>query len=645
MGKKDSRIKELEEQILYHNHRYHELNDPEISDSEYDEMVAELKVLDPESYVLYEVGAAVSHGNTVKHDRVMGSLEKVHSKEELKEWMAKFPPGTEFAVAPKIDGGAIKLEFDDCKLFRASTRGNGEIGKEVTDNAMMAKCIQNTVPFSHPMEIRGEIYMTKEVFKKLVEEGADLTHERSAACGSIGTKDPRDTRERDLSFFVYDYDIPDEFKDEVKTEIDKMNFFTDNFNMDYVKLVPLRIDQVDQMIDVAERKRSDMPFRIDGLVISVNDLAQSKALGLKAERYPQGKVAFKFPAERAVTKLIGIKWQVGRTGVITPVAELEPVSLDGSMVASPTLHNLSQIHKKGITIGCTVEIEKAGDIIPQVIRVVESPDGHEDGNCFDYAGSINYPMTCPSCDSKTVQDEEGVNVWCTNPSCPAQLSRAIENWVTALDIKGIGPRVIEDLVDKGLVKSIPDLYAVSREDMIMVKGGDRAAGIVFEALESKKSIPLAIFLQGLGVNWLGRTFSKEIAKKFKTLDAVLEQSYEDYIAMEGIGESKARSFANGLSAAKPMIDVLRQIVNVESVVENDGPLKGVSVCITGSLTQPKKVYHDAVERLGGEAWTSVKTGLTYLVQNEDKESSKSKKAKQLGIPIVSEYELKEMLDV
>ena len=259
--------------------------------------------------------------------------------------------------------------------------------------------------------------------------------------------------------------------------------------------------------------------------------------------------------------------------------------------------------------------------------------------------NINYPIYCPECNEETAMDEEGVNVWCVNPACPAQLARAVENWVTALDIKGVGPRVIEGLVERGVVKSIPDLYRIPYDDLVAIKGGERAAQIVYEALESKRTIPLATFLQGLGVKWLGRTFSKAIAKEYRDINNVMTKGKEDFLAMDGIGDSKARSFANGLQAAKEMIDDLRGYICAEAVRESTGPMKGVTVCITGSLSQPKKIYHAKVEELGGEAWTSVKAGLTYLVQNEDKESSKSKKAKKLGIEIITEDRLKELLDV
>jgi DNA ligase (NAD+) len=638
---KQKRIKELEELILYHNHRYHELNDPEISDSEYDEMVTELKVIDPNNYVLFEVGAAVSHGKEVKHDEVMGSLEKVHSCEELKEWMRKFPEGTQFCVAPKIDGGALKLEYENCKLFRASTRGNGEIGQDVTDNAMMMDCIQKDIPYSHYTQVKGEFYMSKEVFMEHIENGLDFANERNAACGSIGTKDPRETRDRKLSFFVYDFSIEAGVDDKITTEIDKMNFFTDNFDMEYVKMVPVKVDQVDSVIKLAEEWRPDMPFRIDGLVIYVNDLEQSKSLGMKSGRYPNGKVAFKFPAERAITKLLGIKWQVGRTGVITPVAELEAVSLDGSMVASPTLHNYGQILKKGIRIGCSVEIEKAGDIIPQVIKVVD--DGIIEFESFE--ASINRPMNCPSCGMPTTLDEEETNLWCLNPACPAQLSRQVENWVNTLDLKGIGPKVIEALVEEGLVKKIPDLYEISKEDMIRIKGGERAAELVFEALDSKRTIKLPTFIQALGIKWIGKTISKTVANKYKTMHAVMAMEAEDFAELELVGDVKAKSLADGIHFSRDVINELMYHIEVESVIEASGPLKGVSICITGSLSQPKKIYHDQIEERGGEAWTSVKNGLTYLVQNEDKESSKSKKAKKLGIEIITEDRLKELLDV
>jgi len=636
MATKKQRIKELEEQILYHNHRFHELNDPEISDSEYDEMVAELKYLDQDSYVLYEVGAAVSHGNEVTHPEVMGSLEKAHSSDEVREWAKGFPAGTEFVIALKIDGGALKLEWDDCNLELAATRGNGEIGQDVTDNVRMMDCIPNTIAFDEHVEVRGEFYMTTPTFERLNEEGADFANTRNAACGSIGTKDPRETRDRNLSFFAYELKMDSQ---EFVTEMDKRNFFLDNFDMDYVQMMPMTIDMLDAALASAAKNRPNLPYRIDGMVVSVNNLEMSAEAGIKGGRYPNGKIAYKFPAERATTKLIGAHWQVGRTGVITPVSDLVPVFLDGSTVSSPTLHNISQIRKKGISIGCEVLIEKGGDIIPQIVRVTESV------SCDSETTGINYPHNCPSCGEPTVEDEEHVNVWCVNPVCPAQLGKKIENWLTVLDIKGVGEKTVEALVDEGIVKSIPDMYKLVREDLVRIKGGERAADVVLEAMASKSSIQLKTFLQALGISWLGKTRSNDIAKEYKTLDVVLNKTAEEFILIDGIGGVKATTFERGLGNMADVISELRELINVEEVVESTGPMKGVTVCITGALSQPKKIYHAKVEELGGEAWTSVKAGLTYLVQNDDKESGKSKKAKKLGIEIITEDRLRELIDV
>ncbi len=630
MSKKEQKIAELADLIRYHNYKYHEANEPEISDSEYDDLIVEMKLLDPDNSVLLEVGAPVSYGKQVEHKEVMGSLSKAHSADEVREWAKKFPAGTEYAISPKIDGGALKLKYENGQLVMAATRGNGHIGQDVTDNVKLMESIPNEIPLREDIEVRGEFYMSFETFEKLRKKGIEFANTRNAACGSIGTKDARDTRNRKLDFFVYNIKCDKEFDSELSKKE-----FVQQIGFKFVQMIGMKIDNLDRLIEVAVMKRSELPYRIDGMVIAVNDVELSESAGIKGGKYPNGKIAYKFPAERIETRLIGIKWQVGRTGVITPVAELNPVLLDGSVVSSPTLHNFSQIRKKGIHIGCIVQIEKAGDIIPQVVKVVEM--ANEERDC------INYPHTCPSCGQETIEDEEHINIWCVNPACPAQVSRKIENWLTVLDVKGIGPKTIEALVEEGLVDKIPDLYKLDRSDLVRIKGGERAADVFFKALESKRSVKLATFLQALGINWLGATRSKDIAKTYKTLDDVLTKTFDDYIKIEGIGTVKARTFANGLNFAGEVIDELRALIDVEEVKEITGPMKGVAVCITGSLSQSKKIYHAAIEEQGGEAWTSVKKGLTYLVQNEDKESSKSKKAKKLGIEIISEDRLNELL--
>jgi len=633
---KQSRIEFLEGQVIYHNEQYFG-GHPEISDTEYDMLVLELQGLNPDSDILAEVGHAVTYGKTVKHDVIMGSLKKSYSVDEIVSWLKSVgvPEDIDLVVALKIDGLALRLVYEDGKLIQAATRGNGSVGQDVTSNIRATASIPNFIE-GFTGEIRGEVYMLDSVFENLVANGCDLSNSRSAAAGSLNQQDPNVTASRSLSFYAYDIKSDDL---DFSTEIDKARYFADKIPMDYVTLVPIKIGKMQNLINLTEKKRPQLPHRIDGLVISINNLEISEELGMSG-KCPNGKISFKFKAEQKETVLKDITWQVGRTGKITPVAVLETVILDGSKVTCPTLHNISMIRSKGIHIGCSVLVEKAGDIIPQVVRVTKPADPLPE----DEFQRIKYPTHCPSCGMATEEDDTMVR--CTSPTCPAQIEEKMLNYIRALDIKGVGAQTISSLHKEEILLEVGDFYRLDLNDVAEVTGGESSASKIIDAIQGKKDIPLSQFLQSLGIEGMGQTTSKMLAKELKTLEAIRSASVEDFNALDGIGEVSSHVFRCSLKELHSTIEDLLKYISVEDVKEIDGPLKGQSFCITGSLPsgRKKKEIYTTVESLGGEVFSSVKKGLTYLIQADPtSESAKSKKAVKLGVKIISEEELENIL--
>jgi DNA ligase (NAD+) len=623
----DARISELEKLIAYHDVKFHDEDEPEISDAEYDALKRELAQLDPGHELIHAVGEG-DQGDLPPPKVMMGSVSKAFTAREILDWAANFP-GAEFGIMPKIDGLACRAEYDGGKLSVASTRGSKDVTHNVKAIPDIPKIIGN---FSG--EIRGEVYMEKATLVRLLSEGEKFANVRNAAAGSFKNSDPNVTASRGLRFFAYDI-LPEGEMKGFSSETEKTRFAASH-GFPYVKLTPFKMENLATVLEAAAKHRPNLPYQVDGMVIVV--LSASAQSSGWTGKCPNWKIAYKFPPEEKETKAIGIGWQVGRTGKITPVAKLEPVEVDGSVVSSPTLHNVANIRKLGFRIGCTVKIAKAGDIIPQVVKVTAQPEDVS----MDWREAVEYPHRCPACDAQTIDD--GTFVMCPNPACKARAKETVMNWIATLDLKGVGDATVGALFDNENLKSIPDLYRLTKDQVIEVTGGSKAADVVLSAIASRKTLSLATFLHGLGIPNLGNTTSKLLAKTFKTLAAVRSASAVQFIELDGIGEVMSAGFESGLNGAAMMIDDLLQYVQVEDCVEKGGPLKGMSFCITGSLSRPKKAVYDEIEAKGGEAWTSVKKGLTYLIQADaTSKSEKSEKARKIGVTVIGEAELAELL--
>jgi DNA ligase (NAD+) len=541
---------------------------------------------------------------------------------------------------PKVDGLAIRLNYRNGRLVQAATRGNGEVGQDVTDNARGVEGVPQVLPtvpgFDGNVELRGEVFMPKSVFEGFRNRGnLEFANPRNAACGSMCCQDPKETATRGLSFLGYDV----QGVKGLVTETARRDFVR-TLGVKYVSQKVLRDDDSLEkeleatLHDCEFSLRQKMEYEIDGMVLALNDINQQEELGGSGNN-PKGKVAYKFRPEQKVADIVGIDWQVGRTGRLTPMARIEPTALSGSVVRNVTLHNQKFLEEMGLNVGGQVLVQKAGEIIPQVVRkMADGPNGPK---------AIERPTACPVCGGPVRFDD--VNLWCDSVSCPAQFEERVLHYLKRLEVLGVGPSLVSAVCSRGIVKRLPDLYAMNFTALVEAAGGDVAAKNAFEAILSKNEVPLHQFLSALGVHGLGRTTSKNIAKKFKTLDKVMVASESDFLGIDDIGGTTATAIRDGLDKLANEIMELARIIEVKEVAVSAGPLAGMSFCLTGAMSRPRKAIEKAIEIAGGEVRSTVGGGLTYLVQADPSSvSSKSKKAQSLGTKIISEEELVKMME-
>jgi len=543
-----------------------------------------------------------------------------------------------FVSGVAVHNCAGRLNYDDGKLVQAATRGDGTVGQDVTDNILATKSVPKFIGAGKTVEVRAEVIMSRSVFKNLADSGERaFANPRNAGTGTLMAQDPQVTGRRNLSIMSYDVVGAPVFKTESAKRVWMANTLTG------IPLADMQVIDIDQFETVAmewEAKRPNLDYEIDGLVISLDSIEDQEEAGWDGKR-PRGKIAFKFPPEQKVAKLLGLDWQVGRTGKLTPMARIEPTLLAGSTIRNITLHNLARVKELEVGIGDDILIEKGGDIIPAVKRVVSRPTDR-DANVF--------VDKCPSCGGDVVMDEvlqsdgtlKNVNLWCESISCPAQLERRILHWVKTLDIMDVGAGIVGELCNQGFVKDVQDLYFLTEEQLMSVTGGKSSAQKVQKAILEKSEIPLAIFLDALGIDGLGTTTSKEVAKKFGTLDAVLKATAQELDDMPDIGSLTAKKIVDGLMALEGMIGRFVKIIDVQDAVSAEGPLKGMSFLITGTLSVGRKEMESVIESSGGVMVSSVGKKLNYLVVG-DAPGSKLDKAKKFGITILSEGELRKMI--
>ncbi len=664
LGMKDlfdikNRIDELRRLIWHHNHLYYTLNSPQISDREYDLLYRELESLEKENpeYAspdspTQKVGELkLDNFNTIRHRISMLSIANTYSQEELKDFdkrvkkILETEKDIEYVVELKIDGVAISICYENGLFKFAATRGDGTEGDDVSENIKTIKTIPKSIlnlPANGSIiEIRGEVYLTHKAFDELNDEkkkyGEPLfANPRNAAAGSLKLLDASITVKRPLKAFFYslgftDYEMP-------KKHWDLLNKF-ESFGLPVNKnrQICKNIDDVIETAKKWEPKRKTLEYDIDGLVIKVNNISYHDILGTTAKT-PRWLVAYKFSAEQAETKLLDIICQVGRTGTVTPVAVLEPVFLAGSQISRATLHNEEEIKRKDIRIGDRVIIEKGGDVIPKIASVITSVRA---GN----EKIFEFPEKCPVCNSALSRSEDEVAIRCINTACSGQIKERILHYASrdAMNIDGLGDALVEQLVNYELVKDYADLYAIDIETASnLERMAKKSATNLINAIEKSKKCMFSSFIYALGIRLVGLQSAKILAKKFKSIDALMKASFEDIDQIEGIGEVMARSVVQFFQTPENL-KVIERLFNAgvnpipeeDTVVVENSFFSGKIFVLTGTISIPRSEAKKVIESLGGKVTESVSSKTNYVIAGEEA-GSKLDKAKKLNIPILDD---------
>lgn len=650
-------IAQLTTELERHNHLYYVLDNPQITDYEYDMLLRRLETLEAEHPDLASPlsptrrvgGQPLSQFEKVRHEVPLESLQDVFSAEELREFDQRVRDSLEsvcYTVEPKVDGLSVALEYVGGQFVRGATRGDGQVGEDVTENLKTVRSIPMTIPDAPArLIVRGEVFMPKSVFESLnqkrEENGEALfANPRNAAAGSLRQLDPKIAAARQLDILVFNLQLADGVSFETHAET------LDYLKTRHFKVIPYTLcetcDQLEQEIAAIDEGRYVLNYDIDGAVVKLNSLRSRRELGSTA-KFPRWAAAYKYPPEIKETVVEDIVVQVGRTGILTPRAVVKAVRLAGTTVTSATLHNQDIITTKDIRIGDTVKIRKAGEIIPEILEVVLDKRPSDTPPFF-------LPETCPVCGSRVERDEDGVALRCTGAECPAQLIRNITHFVSrdAMDIDGCGVAIVEQLIENKLVASPADLYYLDRERVeAMDRMGKTSTENLLRAIENSKGNDLSKLLFAFGIRQVGSKASKVLAVTFGNLDRLMAATVEELTTVRDIGAITAENLVSWLSSpqAKHMIARLREAgVNFESrTVVTDRRFEGMTFVLTGALSLfTRDEATEKIESFGGKVASSVSKKTTYVVAGENA-GSKLKKANELGISVLSEQEFLDML--
>jgi DNA ligase (NAD+) len=675
-GTVSERIARLRGEINYHNHRYYVLNDPVVSDAEYDRLMDALRELEAEYPELVtsdsptqRVGPEPAEGFVkVEHPAPILSLDKATSGEEIRAWwerVSKFlpsdapsqsetggPPGS-WVVEPKLDGLTVVLHYEDGLFVLGATRGDGSVGEDVTTNLRTVRTLPLRIPVApggpHPprrLVVRGEAIMLIEDFEALNRRQAEagekvFANPRNAAAGSLRQLDPRITASRPITLLCYA--IVEAEGPVPSTQWETLAYLRDlGFP---VSEYSARFESLDDVVAYCEgwvEERDAVPYEVDGLVIKVDDLAVRAAMGIVG-RAPRGGVAFKFPGREATTRLQKIGINVGRTGTLTPYAELDSVQLGGVTIQRATLHNFDDLRRKDIREGDTVVIRRAGDVIPYVVGpVLEARTGEE--------RPYELPQVCPSCGEAVVSAQDEVAVYCVNVACPEQRVRRAGYFAAVMDVEGLGERTAQLLVERELVQDPADLYYLKREDLLALEGfADKSTDNLLAAIEASKERPLARVIAALGIRGVGFTVAQLLTARYRSLDELARASREELESIPGMGPTTAGELVGWFARPRnrEFVEKLRRAgVRLEEEAPAgpaEGPLVGLAFVITGTLSRPRQEVAALIEQQGGKVTGSVSRNTDYLVAGESPGGSKYRKAQQFEIPVIDEARLLEML--
>ncbi len=671
------RAEELRREIRYHNYRYYTLNEPVVSDAEYDALMDELRALEeahpelvrPDSPT-QRVGAAPADEFTkVEHPAPILSLDKASSGAEVYAWWERVSkhlpadaPEPAWVVEPKLDGLTVVLHYEEGAFVQGATRGDGYVGEDVTANLRTVRTLPLRIPADPEgpeppprLVVRGEAIMLIEDFERLNRRQLEadeksFANPRNAAAGSLRQLDPRVTAERPLTLLAY---AIVEAEGSALSEVEGTMPETQWETLDYLQRLGFRVSEyvkrfesLDEVVAHCEawiERRETVPYEVDGLVIKMDDLATQEAMGVVG-RAPRGAVAFKFPGREATTDLLDIGVNVGRTGALVPYAVLEPVEVGGVTIQKATLHNFEDLQRKDIRIGDRVVVRRAGDVIPYVVGpVVEARSGDEE--------IFQTPEVCPSCGEPVVSRADEVAVYCINVDCPEQRVRRVEHFADAMDIDGLGEKTVELLVDRELVRNPADLYYLEPDDLLSLEGfAEKSTDNLLAAIDETKDRPLEQIIAALGIQGVGVIVAQTLARHYRSIDELASATREEIEGIEGMGPHTAEAIVTWFQHAhnRAFVEKLRRAgvkLEQEELEEAPaGPLEELTFVITGTLSRPRKEIAALIEEQGGRVTGSVSGNTDYLVVGESPGGNKYNTAQDLGTPMIDEEQLRAMME-
>lgn len=657
------KIDALKEVLNQYSYEYHVLDKPSVPDAEYDAKLRELEELEkmfpefitPDSPTQRVGGEPLESFEKVRHSVPMLSLSNAFNEDDVRSFARRATNalGTEttFICELKIDGLAVSLTYEDGKFVRGATRGDGTVGEDITVNLRTVRTIPLVLKTKETLEVRGEVFMPKTSFEKLnqkrAEKGEELfANPRNAAAGSLRQLDPKIAASRNLDIFIHAVGVWENNELETQSaQLDKLRELGFKTNPEWRTCKT--IEEVMEFINYWTEQRPNLPYEIDGIVIKVDDLNQQEQLGYTAKS-PRWAIAYKFPAEEVLTKLLDIELSIGRTGVVTPTAILEPVRIDGSTVGRASLHNEDLIKEQDIRLGDMVVVKKAGDIIPKVVRSVKEMRTGEEKE-------FSMPSHCPACQTELVRLESEVALRCINPNCPAQLVEGLIHFVSrnAMNIDGLGEKVVKQLFDAKLVHTIADLYRLEREELLQLERmGEKSVSNLLQAIEASKENSLEKLLFGLGIRFIGEKAARILAQTFETMERLQQATYDELVSIDEIGEKMAESVVKYFSEEKVSV-LLEELKELGVNMEYKGPSRtsqtetaifsDKTVVLTGKLeNMTRSEAKEKIEALGGKVTGSVSKNTDLVIAGEAA-GSKYRRAQELGIPIWNEEQLLEAL--